>query len=485
MEKTIKSLLLAAIISLPSALTAQDRPAAHITQPDCVGLYSLSPNGHYAAGEYYGRVHVYDMKEGKTYEFYDETKVSVQGKDVSNNGTVAGQYGDELNVYPALWTAGSQEWVFLPVPEGFKNNVGCAFGISSDGSIVAGYGGKYDSNYYPLLWTRNSDGEYDVTELPCPDKDLFGMTPQMAIAQGLSDDGKVVYGRFVDYTGMVYLGILWKQDSSGKWTYRLLGEDYVIIGNEEDNPGPQPKFEDYVTAEPGTDEYIKQDNEFNFAMLDWWSAAEKYARLAYSSYERIVTNMNYISTDGKQLILNIPDGTSRIYDVTDDNLGFKTVNGQITSLTDDGTLMFTDGIMPAGSTTKTGLDEWLNANYDVSKDPSFEGNYGSAPKISSMGNAIVSWYTPDLVVTKAIAITLGNEWTTGISNNMIDTEIKTDGTTLITGNGTADVKVFDTSGRLLIQEKAEGSMSLAHMHGIVIINVKKENSETTLKTVLP
>lgn len=483
MKKNFTYLVFAALTASPAL--AQDRPAAYVTQPNSIALYSVSPDGHYAAGEYYGRVQVYEMATGKIHEFYDETKVSVQGKDVSNNGIVVGQYGDELNVHPALWQAGAQEWTILQVPEDFNQKTGCAMGISSDGNIVVGYGAKTDGNYYPLMWTKNDKGSYETVALPYPEKDLFGMAPQMSIVQGLSDDGQTAYGRFVDYTGTVYLGILWQKDGDGNWTYRLLGEDYVIIGTEEDNPGPQPKFEDYVTAEPGTDEYTQQDNEFNFAMLDWWGEAEKYARLAYSQYDRIVTNINFITTDGKQLILNIPDGTSRIYDTTDKDLSYKTVNGSVTSMTNDGTLMFTNGVMPAGSSEKTGLEDWLNANYEVTIDPSFEGIYGSAPRISSEGNAIVNWYTLDNVITKAVAITLGNEWTTGIKNSTTDTGVKMSGTVLITGDGSADVKVFDASGRCILQKEVNGSIDLKDVcQGIAVINVRKANSESTLKVCL-
>lgn len=135
-------------------------------------------------------------------------------------------------------------------------------GASADGSFLAGnvqipQNGAKLPYTQPVVWYRNQSGEYDVyEELPFNKIGFDKAQAQGAWLLGLSNDGLRLYGRVIDYSGSIYLPVLWERSStdSHEWTYKELCTDYCFNKDK-----PAPEFPQYKPSEPDVTQYYSEE----------------------------------------------------------------------------------------------------------------------------------------------------------------------------------------------------------------------------------
>lgn len=499
-----KHLLVMSMVMAAMTANAQTRPVATISTPTTLQapLYCVSANGKYAAGDF-GAVSLLDLETGEETVFYDAANEGSSAKGVTNDGTIVGQFGVDLSAPGAVLKKGADSWTILPVPEEVgEGGEFCPQGVTPDGKYIAGY--CYDMNkgmYVPLMWNLQDDGSYGTELLPYPETDLWGMQPQMTVLYGLSNDGTKAYGKMVDFTGFCTLGILYTKGEDGTWTYRLLGEDWLIKNEGAENPGPQPQMEDYVTAEPGTDEYWQQVQDFDFLMMDWNIAAEAYAKISTSPSSQIQVNQNSMSGNGKWMVMATPDAARR-YNIEDGT--YVEISGSAgqtaCSVTDNGDVMMASPlaapfrssyICPAGTESNGPQDfvGWLETNYEViyaegTEDGSTMG-LGTCC-VTPDGKTFVGWNAPmqpNLYYVSSIVRIDGT--TTSIMNIDKTKEPIIEGGVLYIPEGTADVSIYEAGGSLIAAFTAEGSTDLSsYAKGIVVVKVNVGKLTKTFKLTL-
>ena len=163
------------------------------------GFYfdKMSENGKYLATENQGCVFIYDQDRDEYFEFYSSDDAVTEyyavgiGNSISNDGIVVGGVNDATCAYYK-----DGEWHALPVKEE-NQALNLAYAITPDGSRIVGRVGNtgLDMNssqmVKPVYWDRNAEGGYDVYHnLPYPQKDFCGRTPQYVTAISVSSDGK-------------------------------------------------------------------------------------------------------------------------------------------------------------------------------------------------------------------------------------------------------------------------------------------------------
>lgn len=234
----------------------------------------ISPNGRYFLSQPLGGLEIFDLEAGTSYQYVDEpiddpdASYNIgHGNPISDTGIVVGT----TNIYyqPAYWQSG--EWHLLD--QGTSFGVFYPNGITPDGKRICGNGNIYKEGYsseimqLPLYWDATDDGFGEYKELPCPTTDFTGRAPQHINALSISDDGKVIYGQIIDFTGMYPEPICYTQAEDGTWSYSLplydlfRPADVIFPEYPEDFDMPQPFLEDYMTQE--------EIDAYN-AVLDAW-----------------------------------------------------------------------------------------------------------------------------------------------------------------------------------------------------------------------
>lgn len=131
-------------------------------------------------------------------------------------------------------------------------------GITADASRIVGIvsnnrntGTDDEENqmYFPYVADIDADGKCkEITILPHPDKDFFGLVPQYSSATWVSNDGKTILGQLIDYSGMFLQPIVYRQDEAGEWSYTLPTKDMFNPYNIE---VPEfPEFDYSLFPEP-------------------------------------------------------------------------------------------------------------------------------------------------------------------------------------------------------------------------------------------
>ncbi len=167
---------------------------------------------------------------------------------VSDDGVLAGSFQGRA----ALYVNG--QWEELPIPDNPLILETNARGISSDGKFVCGLidVGLVNGSRTPILWTRQDDGAYTYELLPAPARDYFGRVQQAVDALCCSDDGSVIVGRMVDWTGMINMPVYWKKNAENEWVYNLAGENFIFKEGVEKPVFPEevpyPDATEYFTA---------------------------------------------------------------------------------------------------------------------------------------------------------------------------------------------------------------------------------------------
>lgn len=210
---------------------------------------------------------------------------------ISDCGIAAGSYTpDYLDQTPCYITE-DKGYVPLPTTDNIKS--GTCMGIVADGSVavgnmtVSGYdsNGEYYNHYQPVIWYRNSSGEYDtLEELPFDKLGFDKRMTQGAWILGISGDGLKIFGRVVDGTGTIYLPVMWERSSlqSKDWTYKELCKDYCFNRDEV-----CPEWPQYKPIEPDATEYYSEEElaAFNKA-LELYNDSVEHASFTIPAEER-------------------------------------------------------------------------------------------------------------------------------------------------------------------------------------------------------
>lgn len=269
-----KFLLISGVAAVSLVAWADDVPQPTIIED--VFFSNMSPDGNYMLSEGNGAIRIFNLAEGKSYNFKDEEGLRYykggNGKCVSNNGIVVGTT-DYMNA--EYFKDG--DWHLLKTPEyASSNNVVNA--ITPDGSRMCGSIGVAELGLAldgdalmqaPCIWNATEDGYGMPVMLPYPEKDFTGRIPQYVIADDISEDGKTIVGMITSATGMVNYPIIFKENEDGEWSYDIINEELLnpdnLVFPEYPGDGPlQPSQFDFMSEE--------EKEEYDLAVSEYYES---------------------------------------------------------------------------------------------------------------------------------------------------------------------------------------------------------------------
>ena len=255
MKKTLLTLACAAMIGgTANAQVCESYTGNHFHKVSDNGLWLVEDEGIIVT---YNR----ETKK-KTVIQGDVTELTVgMGNSVLNDGTVCIANGSKG---PALL----KDSVITPLDPGRQLAPGetlsmsIAHGATNDGKRIVGLldapQSKDQGQYImalPVMWEKDNNGEYKAHNLPYPEKDFTGRTPQFVTAIDIADDGKTIAGQIQDYSGLRATPIVWKEDAEGQWSYSLPGASLIYDADAMTKlPAPpvapqKPVVEEYMSQE--------------------------------------------------------------------------------------------------------------------------------------------------------------------------------------------------------------------------------------------
>lgn len=244
-----------------AAMIAGQASAQTVEKFNGASYSKFSADGNWLVEDNQGTMNIYNRATGEKFNEADPDGMKMfmpgLGNSVTNSGKIVGTCGD----YAGIWQDG--EWTYLPQPTGVGTTYNAANAITPDETRIVGILGNDGASMesdgmmaYPVVWTKDANGEYECEKLPCPEKDFTGATPQFITAIAISDDGKTVAGQVRDNAGFYLMPILYRQQADGTWTYTMLAENEVYdksrLGELPERPGEQPKYPnvaDYMSAD--------------------------------------------------------------------------------------------------------------------------------------------------------------------------------------------------------------------------------------------
>lgn len=263
-----KSLLLGAAAAAVVSASAVS-PAVY----ENLQILAVSPDGKTAVSEYQGTMTVIDLESGRLTDYQGEINagyVPGQGNPFTKDGILVGSTPTgAAYLKDGVWHA-------LNVPNSQFESF--AQGVTPDGSRIVGMVGMAKMSIddmdapmvVPAIWNRNADGTYgDCVVLPYPNKDFTGRVPQYVTAMTVSDDGSLVVGQIIDYSGRMNSIIYYTLGNDGKWEYntslnKLCNPDNLTFPEDPGEAPLAPEWKDFMTAE----EY----EEYQSDLQDWMAS---------------------------------------------------------------------------------------------------------------------------------------------------------------------------------------------------------------------
>ena len=195
--------------------------------------HAMSDDGVYVAEANSGELSVRNRLTNAEYFVHhvkenDPIAITGKGHCISAKGTLVGTDG----VNACYWLRGGLK-VDLPKPSYAGTGTASGSAITDDDKYIAGTlstaagFGSDGLMSFPVLWTKQSNSVYAYEELPFPQSDFTGRTPQFVRVNEISADGKVMVGVVMDYTGFRNYPIVWKKASDGSWTYKTIGANIL------------------------------------------------------------------------------------------------------------------------------------------------------------------------------------------------------------------------------------------------------------------
>ena len=281
-RKLLSSLLL--FLALSYALTAQQtgckitqKPKALPAEACNYSIYGTSPNGRYIYGNSpNSTAFCYDTERDTTSLFLSETgaeKYTIYA--VSDAGEIFVAL-DEIGAF--VYNMVQEKLHEIKTPDSNWPDVRPVY-VTPDAKHLVGY--VMDPTYaqksmtLPIYGTRGEDGSWTIKTLPMLDKDYLGNKPHYTQAFFCSPDGKKILGRQNTRNGSDR-PLFWQLDEQGQYQCSTPCDSF-LYNLDVPLPGPQPEWEDYVTADYETepDLYSQQEAEFNKAYDAWLEAYDK------------------------------------------------------------------------------------------------------------------------------------------------------------------------------------------------------------------
>lgn len=276
MKKTL--LLGAAAIAAASAWA--DMPAIY----DNIQILGLSPDGKTAVSESTGTLTLVNLINGTTTDYVGDEGNGYapgQGRPFADDGMLVGTSPNGASYLK------DGKWTTLSVPHPEFGSYAQA--VTPDGSMIVGIVGMAKMStddadvpmQVPAIWNRNADGTYSECQiLPYPDKDFSGRVPQYVTAYTVSDDGNLIVGQIVDYSGSMTSIIYYTRDNAGKWAYntslnKLCNPDGLEFPADPGEAPESPMWTDFMTEE----EIAAYD-----AAVEAWMAAGTWDYSTYPEY---------------------------------------------------------------------------------------------------------------------------------------------------------------------------------------------------------
>ena len=284
--KAIYSMMLAAMVAgTASAQTAK--------MYEGVNFSKLSNNGKWLIENTQGTFTVYNRTTEESFSCSDPDGMKMYmpglGRSITDDGKLVGMCDGNAGICVG------GEWTYLPQPTGVGSSYNTAHAITPDENRIVGILGNNGASMggdglmaYPVIWTKNSAGEYECNTLPYPSVDFLGKTPQYVTAISIADDGKTIAGQVRDNSGFYVMPIVWREQTDGTWAYSMLGESEIYdksrLGELPEYPVTpvSPNVGDYMT-QADADAYNNALEEYNEkvqlyydGLLDEWPEYPKY-----------------------------------------------------------------------------------------------------------------------------------------------------------------------------------------------------------------
>ena len=264
-RKLLSSLLL--LLALSYEVTAQQTVCKITQEPKALpaeacnfSIYGTSPNGRYIyGGSPNSTAFCYDTERDTTSLFLSETgaeKYMIYA--VSDAGEIFVAQ-DEVGAY--VCNMAQEKLHEIKTPESNWPDVRPVY-VTPDAKFLVGY--LMDPTYaqasmaLPIYGTRGEDGSWTIKTLPMLDKDYLGNKPNYTQAFFCSPDGKKILGRQNTRNGSDR-PLFWQLDEQGQYQCSTPCDSF-IYNLDAPLPGPEPDWDDYVTAdyEKDPDLYEKQ-----------------------------------------------------------------------------------------------------------------------------------------------------------------------------------------------------------------------------------
>lgn len=278
---------------------------------------NVSPNGRWLTENSEGiAVYILDSQTKENWTFFDENYLNTwfigYGHSVTDEGMVCGStqvYNEEAGwgyYSDAAYFKGG-EWHALPQLSGRETGMNSANAVTPDEYRICGAQGVDNSSYdkdntmmYPVVWTKNANGEYECQALPYPNKDFTNRCPQYVTAMDISADGKTVVGQVVDYSGFYTYPIVYTEGADGTWTYRLVNTSLVWDQSKLESLPTVPEEPTY----PNVDDYMSEDDmaAYNAAFNYYWECYDKCVAgdMDWSELPVYPSKNEYISDETKK-----------------------------------------------------------------------------------------------------------------------------------------------------------------------------------------
>ncbi len=284
-RKLLSPLLL--LLALSYALTAQQKGCRITQEPKALpaeacdfSIYGTSPNGRYIyGGSPNSTAFCYDTLRDTTSLFLSETGVEKSMiYAVSDDGEIfVAQDGKGTFVYDMA----QKKLHEIKTPESNWPDVRPVY-VTPDAKHLVGYlmdpTYEQESMTLPIYGTRAEDGSWTIKKLPMLDKDYLGRKPNYTQAFFCSPDGKKILGRQNTYNGSDR-PLFWQLDEQEQYQCSTPCDSF-LYNLDAPLPGPEPEWDDYVTADYEQDSvlYNQQEAEFNKAYDAWEKAYKKVVK---------------------------------------------------------------------------------------------------------------------------------------------------------------------------------------------------------------
>lgn len=271
MRKVLSVLMLS--MTLTQAANAQGNATVSIEKEpvffpesdSSIPILGVNPNGKFIFGSYAGTAFIYDT-EKNSFRY-----MGSEGSETEVNGiTAAGDVLVTEGMETRLEHPGGSEPYILSSPMEDHPMVKTKY-ITPDGAFVVGFFSDDAYDTAPFIMTRKGDGTFESHILDVPEKDGLGLKPQWCTAHFCTDDGKYAVGRLCENLGNNFELLVWVRGDDGKYTLTRPTLSY-FFNTDAPEPGPEPKWEDYVSVDRNDPAYKEQEAAFKEAFDKWMKA---------------------------------------------------------------------------------------------------------------------------------------------------------------------------------------------------------------------